>query len=54
MYFRHFSEGHEIMKIKWIIGSTNQANAMTKAKPCRAFQNLIEISTINLKTKAWK
>ena len=41
------------MEIRWIDGNSNSADAMTKAKPCMALQELIDTNTISLNTTGW-
>ena len=41
MCLRQFYERREIMEIRWIDSDSNPADAMTKAKPCHALQELI-------------
>lgn len=53
MCLRQSYERREIMEIKWIDGNSNPADAMTKAKPCRALQDLINTNTINFTTSGW-
>ena len=40
---------HEITKVKWISSRDNLADAITKAKLCQAFKNLIDTNKLNLK-----
>lgn len=51
--FCQFSERQEIMEVRWIDGSINFTNAMTKAKPCHTLQKLINTNTVNIKTSEW-
>lgn len=53
MCLRQSYERREIMEIKWIDGNSNPADAMTKAKPCQALQQLIDTNVINLKASGW-
>ena len=53
MCLRQSYERREIMGINWIDGDSNPADAMTKAKPCQALQDLIDTNTINLKATGW-
>jgi len=43
----------EITKVKWISGSNNPADTITKAKPCQALKILININKLNLKVNKW-
>ena len=47
---RQLYKRREIMEIRWINRNSNLANAMTKAKPCAALQELIDTNTISLNT----
>ena len=40
LYLQQSFERREIMEIRWINGDSNPADAMTKAKPCHALQEL--------------
>jgi len=42
MCLRQAYERREITEVKWINGSDNPADAMTKAKPCQALKILID------------
>ena len=53
MCMRQSYERRMITEIKWIEGSANPADAMTKSKPCQALRNLIETNKIDLTTKEW-
>ena len=53
MCLRQSYERREIMEIRWIDGNSNPADAMTKAKPCAALQELIDTNTISLNTTGW-
>ena len=53
MCLRQSYERREIMEIRWIDGDSNPADAMTKAKPCHALQELINTNTVNMKTSGW-
>ena len=41
------------MEIKWIDGDSNPADAMTKAEPCHALQELVNTNTVNMKASGW-
>lgn len=53
MCLRQSYERREIMEVKWIDGGSNPADAMTKARPCQALQELIDSNMVSLKTTAW-
>jgi hypothetical protein len=42
-----------ITEIKWIDGTLNPADAMTKSKPCQALRDLINTNKINLSAIQW-
>jgi hypothetical protein len=46
---RQAYERRKIIKVKWISGRDNLANAITKAKPCQALKTLIDINKLDLK-----
>jgi hypothetical protein len=43
----------EIVKVKWIKGNTNLADAMTKSKPSNALKFLIDTNTLQLDVEEW-
>jgi hypothetical protein len=49
MCLRQSYERQEITEIKWIDGSNNPADAITKSKLCQALRDLIDMNTVNLK-----
>ena len=53
MCLRQSYERREIMEVRWIGGGTNPADAMTKSKPCKALESLIDTNTVNLQATAW-
>lgn len=53
MCLRQSYERREVMEVKWIDGTANPADAMTKAKPCQALKDLIDTNTTNLQAAAW-
>ena len=53
MCLRQSYERHEIAEIKWISGDTNPADAMTKSKPCRALEELINTNKLHIEVSAW-
>ena len=50
---RQAYERHLIIKIVWINGITNPANAMTKLKPCQGLRDLINTNKIKIKLIGW-
>ncbi|EED20802.1 transposable element tc1 transposase, putative [Talaromyces stipitatus ATCC 10500] len=44
----------EIAEIKWINGESNPADAITKSKPCRALQALIDTNKLNINVDGWR
>jgi hypothetical protein len=53
MCLRQSYERQEITEVKWIDGDSNPADAMTKSKPCRALQELIETNKLRLNINGW-
>jgi hypothetical protein len=53
MCLRQAYERREITEVKWINGSDNPADAMTKAKPCQALKILIDTNKLDLKVNEW-
>ncbi|EED17146.1 hypothetical protein TSTA_022030 [Talaromyces stipitatus ATCC 10500] len=53
MCLRQSYERQEIAEIKWIDGESNPADAMTKSKPCRALQALIDTNKLNINVDGW-
>ena len=53
MCLRQAYERREIAEVKWIKGSTNPADSMTKAKPSLALKHLLDSNTIHLETVEW-
>jgi hypothetical protein len=49
MCLRQAYKRREIIKVKWISGGDNPADAITKAKPCQALKVLINTNKLNLK-----
>jgi hypothetical protein len=49
MCLRQAYERREIIKVKWINGNDNPADAITKAKPCQALKILIDTNKLDLK-----
>lgn len=50
MSLRKSYERRLITEIRWIKGSTNPADAMTKSSPCKALQNIIDTNTVEIET----
>ena len=46
-------ERREISEIIWIQGDENPADAMTKDKPCKALQKLVDTNRLELNADAW-
>jgi hypothetical protein len=53
IYLYQAYEQHEIIKVKWIGGGDNLADAIIKVKLCQAFKILININKLNLKVIEW-
>ena len=53
MCLRQSYERREIAEVRWIEGTTNPADAMTKEKPCRALKELIDTNSIRVKQNQW-
>ena len=53
MCLRQAYERREITEVKWISGGNNPADAITKAKPCRALKTLINTNKLNLEVTEW-
>jgi hypothetical protein len=53
MCLRQSYERHKIAEIKWISGDSNPADAMTKSKPCRALEALINTNRLYIEVSAW-
>ena len=50
IFLRQLYQQRKIIEIKWIDKNSNPADAITKAKPCAALQELINTNTISLNT----
>jgi len=50
---RQSYERREISEVRWIDGTCNPADAMTKEKLGQALRHLIKTNTLNLITKGW-
>jgi hypothetical protein len=53
MCLRQSYERREIAEVKWIDGSTNPADAMTKSKACSALKDLIDTNKVNITYNEW-
>ena len=53
MALRQSYERREIMEIRWINGSDNPADAMTKADPNRALEKFISTNTLRVRVEGW-
>uniref|UniRef100_A0A093UWB3 Transposon Ty2-OR1 Gag-Pol polyprotein n=1 Tax=Talaromyces marneffei PM1 TaxID=1077442 RepID=A0A093UWB3_TALMA len=53
MCLRQAYERQEITEVRWINGNTNPADAMTKSKPCRALQELIDMNKLRIDVDGW-
>ena len=53
MALRQSYERREIMEIRWINGSDNPADAMTKADPNRALEKFINTNTLRVRVEGW-
>ncbi|EED22592.1 hypothetical protein TSTA_060840 [Talaromyces stipitatus ATCC 10500] len=53
MCLRQSYERQEITEVRWINGNSNPADAMTKSKPCRALQELIDTNKLRIDVDGW-
>jgi hypothetical protein len=53
MCLRQSYERQEITEVRWINGNSNPADAMTKSKPCRALQELINTNKLRIDVNGW-
>jgi hypothetical protein len=53
MCLRQSYERQEISEVRWIDGNSNPADAMTKSKPCRALQDLIDTNKLRINVDGW-
>jgi hypothetical protein len=53
MALRQSYERREIMEIRWINGSDNPADAMTKAEPNKALEKFINTNTLRVRVEGW-
>ncbi|EEA27850.1 hypothetical protein PMAA_026920 [Talaromyces marneffei ATCC 18224] len=50
---QHRVAENEITEVRWINGNSNPADAMTKSKPCRALQELIDTNKLRIDVDGW-
>jgi hypothetical protein len=50
---RQSYERREIAEVKWISGTSNPADALTKSKTSTALKQLIDTNTVQLETVEW-
>jgi hypothetical protein len=53
MALREMYERRELVDMRWISGSSNPADAMTKALPNRALQQLIDDNQLIVNVDGW-
>lgn len=53
MCLRQSYERQEISEVRWIDGESNPADAMTKTKPCRALQAIIDSNRLEINVGGW-
>jgi hypothetical protein len=53
MALRQSYERRELYEIRWINGHDNPADAMTKANPNRALENLVSTNQIRVRVEGW-
>jgi hypothetical protein len=53
MCLRQTYKQQEIMEVKWIKGSTNPADSITKDKPSNALKQLLDMNTVQLEVEEW-
>jgi len=53
MALRQAYEAREISEIRWIKGDDNPADAMTKATPNRALENLVSTNRVDVRLEGW-
>jgi hypothetical protein len=53
MAVREAYERRELSEFRWIEGSCNPADAMTKAKPNKALETLVESNELRMKVVGW-
>ncbi|EED20822.1 hypothetical protein TSTA_040160 [Talaromyces stipitatus ATCC 10500] len=53
MCLRQSYERQEITEVRWINGNSNPADAITKSKPCRALQELIDTNKLRIDVNGW-
>ena len=53
MALREMYERRELVDMRWISGNSNPADAMTKASPNRAMQQLIDDNQLTVNVEGW-
>jgi len=53
MALREMYERRELVDMRWISGNSNPADAMTKASPNRAMQQLIDDNQLTVSVEGW-
>jgi hypothetical protein len=53
MCLRQLYERQEIAEVKWINRDSNPVDAMTKSKPCRALEALINTNKLRIEVGVW-
>ncbi|KAI0994869.1 hypothetical protein K3495_g13312 [Podosphaera aphanis] len=53
MALRQSYENNEVTELRWIAGSKNPADAMTKHKACDALKKLIDENKLDMTANVW-
>lgn len=53
MSLRQAYEHREIAQVRWVAGTSNPADSMTKSKPTNALKTLIDTNKITLEVQEW-
>jgi tryptophanyl-tRNA synthetase len=53
MCLRQAYKRREIAQVKWIEGTTNPADSMTKSKPSNALKLLLDTNKVQMKVQEW-
>ncbi|KAI0996926.1 hypothetical protein K3495_g11257 [Podosphaera aphanis] len=53
MALRQSYERRELYEIRWINGSDNPADAMTKSNPNKALENLVNNNRLEVRVEGW-
>jgi hypothetical protein len=53
MSIRQSYERRELSEVRWVDGNSNPADAMTKANPNKALQQLVDSNTLRVKVQGW-